>query len=182
MSGLSLLDVESELSYAYLHAVAAKAGMACSVSGRHEDNRGVDARVTAWGPHAGWGTQRTDVDINIQLKATWQKPTETDTHISYSLNGIKRYNELVKPTAGTPRLLVVLFLPQQNTDWLYHSADQLVLKRCAYWVSLRNAPATTNSSAVTVYLPKTQVFSPDELRSLAARFSHTNAFIDYQTP
>lgn len=181
MSGLSLLDIESELSYAYLHAVAAKAGMSCKPSGRHEDNRGVDAEVRAWGPFTGGGTI-TDLSIDVQLKATWQTPTETSTHISYNLQGIHRYDQLRKPTVSPHRFLVVLFLPQANTDWLLHSVDQLVLKRCAYWVSLRNAPATANSTAVTVHLPKAQVFSPDELRNLAARLSHSNASIDYVAP
>lgn len=181
MSGLSLLDVESELSYAYLHAVAARAGMSCTASGRHEDNRGVDAMVRAWGPFPNGGTI-TDLMLDIQLKATWQQPTESDTHISYNLQGIHRYEQLRKPTVTPHRFLVVLFLPEQDTDWLAHSVDQLVLRRCAYWVSLRNAPATTNSTAIMVHLPKEQHFGPDALRNLAARLSHTNAFIDYQAP
>jgi len=181
MSGLTLLDIESELSYAYLHAVAAKAGMSCTVSGRHEDNRGVDAMVRAWGPFTGGGTI-TDLPLDIQLKATWQTPTETTTHVSYDLKGIHRYEQLRKPTVSPHRILVVLFLPKADTDWLLHSVDQLVLKRCAYWVSLRNAPATTNSTGVTVHLPKAQVFSPVELQNLAARLSHTNASIDYLAP
>lgn len=181
MSGLSLLDVESELSYAYLHAVAASAGMSCKEGNRHEDNRGVDATVRAWGPFPGGG-RITDLMLDIQLKATWQQPIETDTHISYDLRGIHRYEQLRKPTVTPHRFLVVLFLPAQNSEWLIHSVDQLVLRRCAYWVSLRNAPATTNSTAVTVHLPKNQHFGPDALRNLAARLSHTKAFIDYQVP
>lgn len=35
MNPLSDIDIESELSYAYLHAVASKAGFACDVKGRH---------------------------------------------------------------------------------------------------------------------------------------------------
>ena len=39
-------DVESELSYAYLHAVVANAGYECALSGRHSDNAGVDLVFT----------------------------------------------------------------------------------------------------------------------------------------
>jgi|GEM_PF-6652243 len=42
-------NVESELSYAYLHAITAHAKVACCVSGRHLDNAGVDAHLTSWG-------------------------------------------------------------------------------------------------------------------------------------
>ena len=34
-------DVKAELSYAYLHAVAARAGFGCEVANRHSDNVGV---------------------------------------------------------------------------------------------------------------------------------------------
>ena len=40
MGLLPPIEIESELSYAYLHAVAARAGMSCEVSGRHTDKDG----------------------------------------------------------------------------------------------------------------------------------------------
>jgi hypothetical protein len=65
---LSSNDIESELSYAYIHAVAAASGMSCKVGDRHDDNHGVDARITAWlEPH---GNDLIEVDFNVQLKAT----------------------------------------------------------------------------------------------------------------
>ncbi|CAK0768443.1 hypothetical protein CCP3SC1AL1_4480001 [Gammaproteobacteria bacterium] len=49
MNQLSSNDIESELSYAYLHAVAAKAGVGCKIGSRHDDNAGIDAVLTGWG-------------------------------------------------------------------------------------------------------------------------------------
>ena len=37
---LSEKEIESELSYAYLHAVASRAGFACEYAGRHSDRAG----------------------------------------------------------------------------------------------------------------------------------------------
>jgi len=82
-----------------------------------------------------------------------------------------RYDDLRAETTDIPRILVVLFLPQQTSDWLTHSADQLILKRCAFWASLRGAPSTTNTFGVTVHLPKEQVFSPDGLKDLFGRIA-----------
>ena len=45
MQPLSTQDIESELSYAYIHAVAAFAGMNCVCANRVEDGNGIDARV-----------------------------------------------------------------------------------------------------------------------------------------
>lgn len=119
--------------------------------------------------------------MKIQLKATIAVPADSGTHLSYSLQGIDRYDDLRSNALGVPRFLVVLFLPSADTDWLSHSVDQLVLKRCAYWVSLRNASATTNLTATTVYLPKAQIFGPGQLVNLAALLSHGTP-VDYQAP
>jgi hypothetical protein len=170
MQPLSPPNIESELSYAYLHAVASRAGMSCREANRHEDNHGVDATLTAWGPFAGGGLL-TEVDMKIQLKATVGQPADDGTHFSYFLSGVNRYNDLRSATVSVARILVVLFLPADAQDWLGHSADQLVLRRCAYWQSLRGAPDITTSSGTTVKLPKTQVFSPDGLAQLAVRLS-----------
>jgi hypothetical protein len=49
MSRLTEQDIEEQLSYAYLHAVASRAGAGCEVKGRLADARGIDAQLTVWG-------------------------------------------------------------------------------------------------------------------------------------
>lgn len=80
---------------------------------------------------------------------------------SYSLSGISAYNHLREKAKAIPRLLVVLFLPLNSTDWLLQNEEELALRRCAYWVSLYDAPDTTNDTSVTVYIPKNQVFNAE---------------------
>jgi len=170
MRSLSPPDVESELSYAYLHAVASKAGMSCRCGNRHEDNSGTDAVVTAWLPYVGPSTL-TEVTINVQLKATVEVPSDDGAKLSYFLREPKRYDDLRRETVAVPRILVVLFLPAKDSEWLHHSPEQLALRRCAYWESLRGAPEITTTSGTTVKLPKAHIFSPDGLSQLAERLS-----------
>lgn len=170
MPGLSFANIESELSYAYLHAVAARAGVACSVMERHLDNVAVDAMLTGWGPFHGGGPL-TEVSIFVQLKATITAPVDNGNTYSYPLSGISGYNHLRAQTKAIPRLLVVLFLPPDQLNWLLHNEDQLVMRRCAYWVSLFGAPDTTNDTSVTVYIPKNQVFNSDGLLEIMTRLS-----------
>ena len=170
MKPLSPNDIEAELSYAYLHAVAAKAGVGCKVGSRHDDNSGIDAELTGWGPFPGGGYLE-EVDLKIQLKATIKSPGTGGEHCSYSLQGIQRYDDLRNEALGTPRILVVLFLPNDPDQWLHHAEDALTLRRCAYWVSLRGAEPSDNKTAQTVYLPRTQRFDPDGLQILMARLS-----------
>jgi len=75
LPSLSPPNIESELSYAYLHAVASKAGMSCRDGNRHEDGAGIDALLTAWGPFPN-ESYLTEVSLNIQLKATVAEPLE----------------------------------------------------------------------------------------------------------
>ena len=174
MKPLSPNDIEAELSYAYLHAVAARAGVGCKVvESRHDDNAGVDAALTGWGPFPEGGYLE-EVDLKIQLKATIKSPGTGGEYCSYSLQGIQRYDDLRNEALGTPRILVVLFLPDDPDQWLHHAEDALTLRRCAYWVSLRGAEPSDNKTAQTVYLPRTQRFDPDGLLALMARLSHRN--------
>lgn len=170
MQGLSPPNIESELSHAYLHAVASRAGLSCRNGNRHEDNNGIDATLTAWLP-PGDASTLTEVSINVQLKATVDAPADDGVSLSYFLREPKRYNDLRSETVAIPRILVVLFLPANEPEWLHHSPEQLILRRCAYWESLRGAPDIATTSGTTIKLPKAQVFSPEGLKQLAERLS-----------
>jgi hypothetical protein len=173
MRPLSPQDIEAELSYAYLHAVAAHAAVGCEVAGRYDDNAGVDAKLTGWGPFPDGGF-RNEVDIKVQLKATARAPAVVGNCFSYSLQGIAQYNDLRSEAISTPRILVVLFLPSTYAEWLSHSEHALSLRKCAYWVSLRGAPASGNRSTQTIYLPLSQRFDPAGLIALMARLSRND--------
>jgi hypothetical protein len=181
MKPLSLNDVESELSYAYLHAVASAAAASCSWTGRHEDNAGVDAKIVGWGPFPNGG-YRQEVDLKVQLKATAATPAIFSGCLSYNLKGVSRYNDLRSDAVSTPRILVVLFLPgTSECDWITHTNDALSLHKCAYWASLRGAPESPNKSGQTIYLPQSQRFDVGGLRNLFSMISRQEA-PHYQPP
>lgn len=170
MSPLTKNNIESELSYAYLHAIASNAGASCSVSNRGLDGNGIDASITGWGPFPSGGYLK-EITIHVQLKATIGVPTETDDYFSYFLNGTTRYDDLRANTVSVPRIMVVLFLPNEAVDWLTISSEELTLKKCAYWVSLNGANASTNTTGETVYLPKAQIMNSDNLMQIFAKLS-----------
>ncbi len=167
---LSQPNIEAELSYAYLHAVAVRGGFGCSYADRHLDDAGVDAVIREDGRRLVPNSVLTSFCAEIQLKATFQEPVEQEGRFSYSLT-VPRYNKLRNNHVQAPRLLVVLFLPQDATEWLRHSEEGLIAKRCAYWVSLRGAPDSMNPKHQTVYVPRNQRLSVDGLTDLMSRFS-----------
>jgi len=165
---LTLQNIESELSYAYLHATAARAGIICEYTGRHSDEAGVDAVLRVKGRLA-QDSVFTQFTVEVQLKATKQVPVEQNGRYSHSLK-VKNYNELRSENTGAPQLLVVLYLPEDAETWLSHSEESLVARRCAYWVSVRGA-AETDQASRTIYVPRANLLSVAALRGLMTRFS-----------
>ncbi len=172
-------EIESELSYAYLHAIASRAGLNCRVDNRHGDNYGVDALVDYFAPIP--ETYRTDVSLRIQLKATTNKGAETENHYSYFFRGVDQYNRM-RTQAGEPhRILVVLFLHQDDTTWLTCTSDELIIKYSAYWVCLYGALPTANATGETVYIPKANLLTTESLISLCQRIGR-GQIPTYQIP
>jgi hypothetical protein len=64
---------------------------------------------------------------------------------------------------------VVLVLPEDEDLWLSQSHEELILRRCAYWLSLRGAEPTTARSSIRVPIPLAQVFSVPALQTMMNR-------------
>ncbi len=163
-------NIEAELSYAYLHAVASKAGFACEYTSRHMDSVAIDAIVREEGRLLATDSVLTSFEIHLQLKATYQQLKEINGRWSFSLP-INQYDKLREARVQNPRILVVLQLPPKPEEWLLHSEDALIAKRCAYWVSLRGAPKSENTGHQTVYIPRTQMLSIESLKEIMTRYS-----------
>ncbi len=162
-------DTESELSVAYLQAIAAHNRFSCAISPRTMDNNGIDATLHGLDS---FGGLLTEITLHVQLKATVKEPAIQDGKISFFLDSIALYNKLRSTTVSVPKILVVLFLPKEQPEWLKHSPDELCIRKCAYWVSLKGAHESTNQSGVTVYIPESQALSPEELRRIFESLSH----------
>jgi hypothetical protein len=169
---LPIKEIESELSYAYLHAVASKAGLNCKVENRHGDHYGVDAQIDFYAPIP--NTWRTDVSLRIQLKATINRGAETATHIAFPFRGIEQYNRLRMNTGEPHRILIVLFLPEDAIDWLSITDNELLLKQAAYWVCLYGAPTSLNDTVQTIYIPKANLLTPNSLIELCKQIGMYN--------
>jgi hypothetical protein len=171
-------NIKAELSYAYLHAVASRAGCAAVVGDRHSDGAGVDAVIRAkqrFAPESVF----TQFTVEVQLKATIDELSlDARDRFAYSLT-LDHYNKLRDLERQAQLILILLLLPPDSEQWLTQSADCLVARRCAYWVSLRGAPASPNDTRQTIYIPSTNLFSVASLRSVMARVSR-NQLINYE--
>ena len=154
---LTAQDREEALSRVYARAVAAGAGYATADCDFDRD--GVDLRI-----HAG-GAMRPAIDL--QLKATINLGVTTNGHYRYPLR--RRNFDLLREETQVPRLLFVLELPRDEAEWIRIDAEQLVLRRRAYWLSLAGYEESSNQSSVTVRVPVVNAFDVTSLRSLMDR-------------
>ena len=149
-------DRKEGLSRAYVQAVAAAAGY--TLAEQNFDRDGVDVQVRAG------GAMRPSLDM--QLKAT-VRLGQDGAHWRFPLP--KRNYDLLREPAMVPRVLVVLDLPEDDERWLAVSAQELVMRRCAYWVAITGAPESENIRTVTVSIPTANRLDVPALSNLMDR-------------
>lgn len=151
---LASTDCEEALSRVYVAAVAAVAGYATATMDFDRD--GVDVQIRAG------GSMRPSLDL--QLKATINLGEQNRGQYRYPLK--RRNYDLLREQTMVPRLLVLLDLPIDQVDWLLVTPEQLVLRRCAYWVNLAGFQETENKETVTISAYAANRFDVDGLKAL----------------
>ncbi|MBT9588267.1 DUF4365 domain-containing protein [bacterium] len=151
------------LSIAYVEAISARAGVNIAFAARHD--YGIDG---SFRPVVIVGNQRCETGhhLNFQLKATTRWTVEGD-HVLYPME-VRTYNHLVRIASelgACPTVLLLLCLPDGPDNWLSHSSDQLILRRCCYYLRLQGSESS-NTDNVTVRIPTHQHLSPESLLSL----------------
>lgn len=106
--------------------------------------------------------------IDIQMKSRRIDAADTDDFIRYDLKR-KNYDDLILTDLFTPRLLVLVLVPPDIGSWLELTPDQLVLRRCAYWVSLAGHSPTDNETTVRVTVPRSNLLNVGSLEALMQR-------------
>jgi hypothetical protein len=101
--------------------------------------------------------------LEAQLKCS-AGVEEDETAYRFPLK-VKNYDEL-RGDDIVPRVLILVIVPADANAWLTLTAEQLVLRKAAYWVNLAGLPETANTAAVTVSIPKKQLFDVASLRQL----------------
>ncbi len=154
-----LNNLKAEFGGAYLRAVAHAAGFYVQDASRMMDADGVDFTLFQRGSRG----QMRSPKLDVQLKTTAGEPGEDHLVIDLS---VKNHEELRATNYQIPRVLVVVVVPEDPAEWLDASEDQLVLRRCGYWCSLRGEPETENTTTQRVRIPRTQLFHVEPLRAL----------------
>jgi len=110
----------------------------------------------------------TGPQLDVQLKSTTRAQVRS-AEVIHDLD-VRAYNVLRQELVpGWPRVLVLLVLPEDEALWLTQSVEELILRRCAYWVSLRGAEAVPAHTTTRIALPCQNVFSVEGLTEIFVR-------------
>ena len=142
---------KEQFSNTYLQAITTVAGY--SLYKPSVDDDSVDWGIAAKGVFGRIRAPR----LELQLKSTSRELLD-GTYLRYPLK-LKNYHDLRLPDFAIPRIIVVLVLPENLANWLHQSEEELCIRHCAYWVSLRGMPETKNITTVTTSLPRGNQFS-----------------------
>lgn len=102
--------------------------------------------------------------IGFQAKATSQDVLSRDGDAVHFPLPIRDYDNL--RVEKHPFILIVVLLPDDETEWLTQTADKLCLRHCGYWLSLMGHNSVPNRSSVTVRIPTANVFSGAQLTDM----------------
>jgi len=156
---MNITQRQEQLSRAYVHAVASVAG--CSISTPQVDDDSIDMQITS---RIG-GILYNSPQIDLQLKAPFKRNVFNLRSMSYPLSK-KNYEDLRKKVL-VPRILVVVVLADSEDDWIHHTEEELVIRHCAYWVSLKNEVDLADiKPSATIRLHKNQILDVAGLQTL----------------
>jgi hypothetical protein len=154
-----------QLSRAYIHAVAAIAKVACEPTSVDDDS--VDITLKAAGSVTADALRSPRVEV--QLKATASPQFISDGSLLSHRIPRKNYDDLRLENA-LQRVLMVLVLSDDVTQWVQLSSEELVARRCMHWVNLHGQPeANHDGEKVTVHLPVVQRVTVDALSDMMIR-------------
>jgi hypothetical protein len=151
---------QEDLSLAYLLAVVAKSGMTFDPPKRDFGIDGTISRIVRGNGRLVPSGVRLDVQLKSSINARVM-----DNHVSYALE-VRAYDILRDDHAESPRILVLLLLPRYEAEWIDQNEERLIMRKCAYWISLKGYPPVTNQKSVTVRIPRNNLLSVENLRGI----------------
>jgi hypothetical protein len=109
----------------------------------------------------------TSLQLDLQLRNT-TRASITEEEVKLDLD-VETYNYLRTRDTFCPRVLVVLVMPAEEAPWVNQSPDELAIRHCAYWLSLRGYPGTPVRCSIRVGSPLASLFSVEAINARMER-------------
>ena len=151
-------------SIAFVKSIASVLGF--NPSKLEVDDDSIDLYLSAKGYEQ---TKIRNPQLQLQLKCTKKTPGN-DGFLHFPLS-IKNYNDLRGDNVLCPRYLIVITIPNDLNNWIHIDKDKLILYKCGYWLSLKNAPDNSNEDSVTVKIPISNLLTVNQMKILMDKAS-----------
>ncbi len=160
---MDISQKKERFSTAFVKAVAAQSGFRIAVPDVDDDS--VDLIIKG----KGYKAPIRNPQLEVQLKCT-SSYIETDDIIKFQLS-LKNYNDLRGDDLISPRYLFVHVVPEDCEEWLVQDNAFAKLSYKCYWVSIMDSPQTSNTTSVTIDIPKLQVLTGASIKGLMIQAS-----------
>jgi hypothetical protein len=162
---LTIQQREELLHYAYITAIASKAGVNLrlgefvydlGIDGEFKKVIETETKDNKRELREGAGT------LDFQLKATKNATfNEKRKKVSFRIHR-NHYNKLVE--YEKPIMLILLVLPKDESQWVELSDDCLILRKCCYWTYLFNKKRKPdNTSSIKIEIPVENVLTSEQI-------------------
>ncbi|ABK02370.1 conserved hypothetical protein [Arthrobacter sp. FB24] len=157
--GFNLME---QFQVGYINAIAAAAG--CNIAGTPSIDEGIDLLLSH---RSDQHVQTGAAYLELQLKSTTQFADLDTDYVSSNMRA-DRYREFISTNPSMDRIVVIMSLPSDPSEWLEATHDQLALRHCCYWVNLRGANSST-AERPTFRAQKTSIFDDVALCGIMQR-------------
>jgi len=165
MDHLPLPKRQEAISFAYVRAIVAKAGMNIGLPG--DNDVGEDFIIFPVVKNKKSGRLSKPLKpLYIQVKASYKYDIKDD-NIIYDLD-VKNYNQLIDDSY-IPFILVLYCMPPTENEWLHVCNDYTALKYCGYWTWLKGDSPSENKETQRIVIPRDRLFTEHSLKEVVRR-------------
>lgn len=164
MSRTQRNNLKEAFSHAYVRAIAHAAGYFVHEANRPVDDDGIDLTILSRGTGGAVRSPRLDLQVKGTARLISEGPLEDVFPFDLP---VKNYDELRSSEEfQVPRILVVVVVPDDAARWVSATEQELVMRHCGYWKSLRGEPASGNDTMQRVKLSRSARFHVDQVKDI----------------
>ncbi|MBD2327838.1 DUF4365 domain-containing protein [Alkalinema sp. FACHB-956] len=156
---MHITQQQEQFSNGYLQIVASTAG--CKLSKSDVDDDSVDFNIQG----KGFSGLISRPQLDVQLKCYMSNFPIGPKGFSYPLK-MKNYDDLRITDILVPRILIVVVVPNDISQWTVQSDHETLVKYCGYWASIRGQSEKVNKTSVSIHVPQANRLTVDGLRQL----------------
>lgn len=154
--------IKEQISLSHIKILSANAGFAFQ---EYNEDFGMDGSICEIKYKKERKAYRTTgFCLDFQLKATVNAIPKKGLFL-YDLE-VKNYIDLIEKNIGKERILILYILPRDRSQWVEIDAEKTILRKAAYWCSLKGFPEVKNKEKVRIKIPKKNLLTSEVLIEL----------------